>query len=700
MSKPVPLSLLGCASVCALFSAAAFAQPSTEAATGRAESPPTDAVLSPIEVSGHSLGATLRQRQAVTPGAVAVINGNDFHRRAVDNLAGALRYVPGVLMQSNDGADDGVLSIRGSNLTSLNYDKGGVVLLQDGLPITTADGTNHNRFPDPLAARNVVVALGANALTYGASALGGAINFISRTARNSDPRSLYLYGGSHGLFGGRASTGAVFGDWDGTLTVSRKHFDGYRQHGRQHRTSFSGNVGWRVSDALKLRLFLSWINNNQRFAGALTRAEFKANPRQADPSYVAGDHQLDVTTGRAALKGRWTINAASWLEFGVSYEGQGLYHPIVTSPFFTLLVNTVERTTDALLRYHLKFGSHTLVSGINFAYTSNEGSNFQNKGGVRGPREDRVDQRSNNFTLFLLDRWSFAPRWTLVYGTQGVVTARAVRKFDATTPSVRDQQTTYASVNPRVGLLYALSKRSQLFANISRVYAAPNNFQLDNDVRNNNATLRPMRGTVYEVGTRGAAALSVFDNASWHWSLAAYHAQLRNEILSVGPPGNLKSTNYDRTTHDGLEALLGASIPLLTGANRVDPLVSVSWNHFTFAGDSAFGGNKLPYAPDYVVHGEVMWRNRALGLYAGPTFDWLGARYADMANTYSAKGYALVGLRAGIERDRWTLFVEARNLADTAYVNAVQVTTTAAAGDRLLNPGAPRSVFVGMRVNY
>ena len=35
------------------------------------------------------------------------------------------------------------------------------ILGPDGLPITTADGNNHNRFPDPMAARQVVMARGA-----------------------------------------------------------------------------------------------------------------------------------------------------------------------------------------------------------------------------------------------------------------------------------------------------------------------------------------------------------------------------------------------------------------------------------------------------------------------------------------------------------------------------------------------------------
>ena len=89
---------------------------------------------------------------------------------------------------SDSGSDDIFFSSRGSNLDATDYDMNGIKLLQDGLPVTTADGNNHNRIVDPLSARYATVARGANALKYGASTLGGAIDFVSPTARNSDPR--------------------------------------------------------------------------------------------------------------------------------------------------------------------------------------------------------------------------------------------------------------------------------------------------------------------------------------------------------------------------------------------------------------------------------------------------------------------------------------------------------------------------------
>lgn len=667
--------------------------------------------LAPIEVRGRAADAALKAQQKLTPGAVNIIDGATFRERQVTNMADALRYVPGVMMESSDGGDDGVLSIRGSNLSALNYDKSGVTLLQDGLPVSSADGANHNRLLDPATAHAVIVAQGANALAWGGSDLGGAIDFISRTARNSDPDQLTLRGGSYGMVDGTLSTGGVSGNWDGMLTLEGKHFGGYQQHSRDDLVSAFGNFGWQPSDSFNLRTYLTYSNSRQQLAGSLTRAEFDANPRQGDPAYVLGNHQVNVKTGRLATKGTWTIDANHWLEFGVSYEVQSLYHPIVDvydfsidppPDYFSLLIDTTQRTAGGTLRYHWTAGGHNVVAGVNLAYTVDRGGNYENEQGQRGARTDDVYQRAGNATLFALDRWQFAPAWTLVYGAQGVTTNRNVRDVSLGDDSVRDQRGSYTSINPRVGLIRALGPDSEIFANASRVYEPPNNFELDNDVHKDDSIQRATQGTSFEVGTRGATARSG-DSTRWHWSLDVYYARIRNEILSVDDPtqpGNMLSTNYRRTTHAGVEALVGASFPIGGGGNRIEPLVSIAYNDFRFDNDPTFGNNRLPVAPRTVLHGEVMFRNGANGFYAGPTFDVSGPRYADMANTYRVGGYALVGLRAGVQRKQWELYVEARNLTDKHYVNVVSALTQADADARVLNAGGPRSIFAGFTLHY
>ena len=55
--------------------------------------------------------------------------------------------------KSSQGSDAMSFSSRGSNLDATDYDSNGIEVVQDGLPVTTADGNNHNRVVDPLSVR-------------------------------------------------------------------------------------------------------------------------------------------------------------------------------------------------------------------------------------------------------------------------------------------------------------------------------------------------------------------------------------------------------------------------------------------------------------------------------------------------------------------------------------------------------------------
>src|SRR3954471_20321788 len=171
--------------------------------------------LDTVVVTAERQRDTIEAERAATPGAVTTLDGEKLNERSVTQLADLMRYVPGVWAESYNGNDDVFYSSRGSNLDATDYDKNGVKFLQDGLPVTTADGNNHNRALDPLGARYVTIAHGANALAYGASTLGGAIDFTSPNARNSSPLSLFVSGGSHGQLNALGTAGAVNGAFDG-----------------------------------------------------------------------------------------------------------------------------------------------------------------------------------------------------------------------------------------------------------------------------------------------------------------------------------------------------------------------------------------------------------------------------------------------------------------------------------------------------
>jgi iron complex outermembrane receptor protein len=686
---------------------------STSAGAQGASGPAGETPLETIVITAKRIRDDLEGQRSLTPGGVTVLDGADSFRRHVTNLPDMLRYVPGVWSESSSGADELFLSSRGSNLDATDYDGNGIKLMQDGLPVTTADGNNHNRVLDPLSARYAVIARGANALTYGASTLGGAIDFISPTARTDAPVSVSLNGGSYGSFSGRVTVGGVAGDLDGVATIEAKNWDGYREHSSQQRQGVYANAGWQLSEKVSARVFATYVDNDQELPGALTRAEVDEDPDQASPAAIGGNYQKNVETGRAAAKLTWQIDDQQRVEAGLSYEEQSLYHPIVDKVLvdfdgpgpappvevFSLLVDTDHRDVGAVLRYQAELGAHDLSLGLNYGDGSVDGGNYRNDGGRPNGLSEQVDNSADNLEAYILDRWQLTSDLTLVYGAQYVEASRSVRTTDAASGAVRNPSDDYSSVNPRLGAIYTLSEHNELYASVSRLFEPPTTFELEDDVRGSDATLDAMHGTVYEIGTRSRTS-GEEDASPWHWDVSVYYAQIRDEILSIddpAAPGNSLTTNIDETTHAGVEALFGASMALgANDAHRVEPRLSFTFNDFSFDSDPTYGDNDLPAAPTYVVRGEVLYRNMS-GFYAGPTFDLVGERYVDFSNDYRVDSYGLLGMRTGWSSEHWEVFGELRNMLDEDYIATVSVLNRADADARVLYPGGGRSAFVGIR---
>lgn len=684
------------------------------AATTAAAHDQTPPRLETLVVVGEKHLLSPEAELALTPGGVTLVDSADFYQRHVTTMADMLRYVPGMWVASGSTGDATFFSSRGSNLDATHYDGNGIKLLQDGLPVTAADGNNHNRMVDPLSARSITVARGANALTYGASTLGGAIDVITPTAHDTRP-DMFISGGSHGHLQAKLTTGLVAGDWDGLVTVEARHWDGYRPHQQQQRVGIYANTGWKINDAVHNRTYLTYVNNEQELPGVLTQAQFDNDPYQAESAALSGNFQLNVESWRIANKTSWEINSHSSLSFGIAYEEQALYHPIVDkvmvdfdgpgpllpTEVFSLLIDTDQHNLGTSLRYNLRLGNHDWLAGINYGTTSVKGGNYRNDGGQRNGLSTHVDNKAASTELFLVDRWQLAPKWKLIYGLQAVIATREVSNITLESGELYNPQGDYNSVNPRLGVIYEMTGNSEVFASLSRLYEAPTNYELEDDACRCNKALNAMRGKVLEVGTRGSKPWGAGHH--WGWELALYYAQLNDEILSIddpNAPGTSLSSNVDDTIHAGVEALVTASFALdADGTHRIEPLANLTLNKFSFDDDAIYGNNQLPVAPDYAVKGEILYRHTN-GFFIGPTFDLIDKRYADFHNTYTIDAYTLLGLRVGVSGKSWEIFGEARNLTGEKYVSLFNVQDRAAPDSAILQAGEPRSIYLGMKLTF
>lgn len=687
------------------------------AAQAQSQSNATDenADIETIIVTGTEAALAAERAQiSVTPGAVTLVDLDGLREQNVASIADALRYVPGVWSVSGTGNDGIFFSSRGSNLDATHWDMNGIKILQDGLPVTAADGNNHNRIIDPLSARYATMARGANALSFGASTLGGAVNFISATGRDYPGTSVAVTTGSHGQNLARFNVGGELGEsGDGLLTVESKRWDGYRDHNEQDRIGLYANAGWQINDRVETRFYLTMLENDQEIPGSLTREQFETDPDRANKAAVDGHYQLNVDTLRVANRTSWQIDDNRTLDFGVSYEDQTLYHPIVwvavdfdgpgpapETEVFSLLVDTDHRDVGAMLRYSQQIGRHELVVGLNYGDNDVEGEHYRNLRGERNGLSTLVNNSASTTEIFALGRVQLAESTRLIVAAQAVSARRDVRNDSVAFGFVTDPSANYDQVNPRLGLVHSLESGISVYGNLSRLFEPPTNFELEDNVAGGSATLEPMTGSVFEIGTRGERRVG--SAAQWSWDVALYYAEIDDEILSQedpNAPGTSLVTNFDRTIHAGIEALLRSDISLGPGRGSLEPLLSATFNDFRFDGDPIYGNNDLPAAPEYFVRGELLYRTPN-GFFVGPTIERVGKRWADFENSYRIDTHTLIGIRAGWSNERWRVFADIRNLTDEDYVVSHSVRNAASVSDAILNPGEPLSAYFGMEARF
>jgi outer membrane receptor protein involved in Fe transport len=153
----------------------------------------------------------------------------------------------------------------------------GVRLLLDGLPVNLADGSFIIGVLEPRTTQYIEVYRGANGARYGATTLGGAINFIAPTGYDHGFSRTSLEGGGFGFINALAATGGQLGNGDYFAGLTHNQRDGYRDYSESNRQSFSANYGLRQAD-WESRFFLNYVNLDFEVPGPLPKATLESDP--------------------------------------------------------------------------------------------------------------------------------------------------------------------------------------------------------------------------------------------------------------------------------------------------------------------------------------------------------------------------------------------------------------------------------------
>ncbi|MDQ6770639.1 MAG: TonB-dependent receptor [Gemmatimonadota bacterium] len=624
------------------------------------------------------------------------------------SLDETLWLVPGLSVSNrNNPSQDPRISIRGFGARSA-FGVRGIRVLRDGIPLTLPDGQTPVDYLDLESVGRVEVMRGSASSLYG-NAGGGVVDI-----RTSDPLPVPVSAQarlSTGAFGTRRIVGKGGGSAGGFLyqgNVARTESEGYRDYSRQRMTNGFARVSLEAGAG---SYAVEWLGVNTPLAenpGALTRAQFNADPRIADPlairkatRKIVTQSQVGFTTRR--IGGRGEVEASA-------YAGtRSLANPL------TFAIVDVGRTTSGgnvrgTLPLSVLGTDQRLTAGAELQRQNDMRLNYTNCNDIPpitvptftcpNPTTERgsvtLNQREiiSSIGSYLRDELQLGERYTLTAAARADRIRFEVRDrlITATNPDDSGNRLLDA-ISPMVGFLARLSPLQSAYANISTAFETPTATELGNQpsgAAGINRDLKPQRSVTYEIGVKGVRS------SGWQYNAALFATTVRDELIPYDIPGGggrRYFRNAGRTSRRGVELGTGLTAgPLELGG----AYTYANYRFVDFTVDTAhFAGNQIPGIPRQTLQASATARSFLGTLVTEATFSDRMA--VNDANSERSPGYAIVNARlvssASMGLSGAEITLGAQNLFNRRYVSSVSVN---AAGGKFYEPGSQRSLYIGV----
>lgn len=698
----------------AMLAGTAFTSPLFAQGVGQVQD--SETIIVTASVAGTATAPSVAEARATLeriPGGVGFVEDRVFEDDFTQSIGDVLSLTPGVFADTSAQRESRI-SIRGSGLTS-SFERRGLTVLRDGVPISRASGATEFQEVDPLTIRYLEVFKGANGLRFGAASLGGAVNVVSPTGRTARaPFSARLEGGSFSTLRGNVSIAGKGQDVDYYVGLTGLTTNGFRDHSDVRSLYGHGNLGWQISESVETRFYFTALSDNFELAGSLTLADALANPRAAgrpvrigpffpggpvtvlDPGPEADDWDRNLDVYRISNLTSVDLGKTT-LELGGWYAKRLLDHAITR--FAGIIVQDEDEIGLSARvggEFDLLGRKSRFTLGGSYAWATNDARTFANNFGARGPLRTRSDQDSTMLVAFGELDLSLTQGLNAVIGGQY---ARAIRDVDGEFNTVSGRGS-FGQFNPRFGLVARLGEHAQLYGNVSRSFEPPSLADLTSGGSAPFDPLLPQRATTYEIGTRG-------QQGAFAWDISLYRAEIENEFLKVSTNGGANSItrNGDRTVHQGLEFGLDMFVARKQLELRGQSLrlsTAYTFNDFVFDGDALYGNNQLAGVPRHLVVTEVRFDQKD-SFYLSANLRWVpDGPWADFSNTERAPGYEIVGLTGGVTLfEKFRLFGSIENLFDIRYISNVGTNANQrVARGAIYTPGQGRAFYAGISASF
>ncbi|MEM1256679.1 MAG: TonB-dependent receptor [Cyanobacteria bacterium P01_H01_bin.21] len=643
------------------------------------------------------------------PQSIQVIPREVLEDQQVIRLGDALRNVSGV--------------VRGEQISGgprfITRGFIDAVILRDGL--RQSFGGTRSGFAELSNLESIEVLKGPASILVGNVEPGGVINLVSKQPLSEPFYNLEFQGGNRELISPSIDLSGPLTD-DGRLlyrlNALYRNENSFRDFDTEiERFFIAPTLSWQISDRTDLTL----------------RLEYRDDEAPADLGLVAlGDEVADIPFDRVIgeqddidreedlqiaynfehrFSDRWKLrNSFSYRNRQENFSGTFASSPDETTGdltfnFATLVTDPQEvfdLQTNVVGEFNTGSVEHKVLVGVDLFRENRESTTRFDVfnpitfnifdpvyGTIPRPSEEDIPisasqtLRQDALGIYLQDQITLLDNLKLLAGVRyDTVEQETVRNPTFFNPNTSESTINDDAFTPRVGLVYQPSEEISLYGSYSTSFVPNSATTVDGEI------IEPQRGEQFEIGIKTELLEGTLIG-----NLALFHITKQN-VPTTDPDNFRASLPTGEQRSQGIELDIAGEI--FPGWNII---ANYAYTDADITSDNRGNeGNRLTGVPE---HNFNLWNTYDIqagpleGLGLGLGVNYVGERFGDDANTFTADGYFLTNAAISYKRDNWRAALNIRNLFDVDYIESAGRTRTIGIG-----PGEPFTLIGSFSIEF
>jgi iron complex outermembrane receptor protein len=643
-----------------------------------AQTPDTTVVLDEVVLKAFSFHKPSGQ----VPAAVGIVDQKTMVRFAPVSLVSSVNTVAGVRMEERSPGSYR-LAIRGSSLRA-PFGIRNVKVYWNQLPLTDASGNTYLNVLDMHAVGSMEIIKGPGSSVYGAG-IGGVVLLHGKQPRPDVHIDLDMMGASYGTSSYALQAQTVHH----VFQANHLESEGYRDYSRMVRDMFLWQTSFEISKNQQLESSVFYSDLFYQTPGALTKEEWKDDPRQARPG-------TDQRNPHVHSKSMWlgVSHTIDWTDRLQTV--QGVYGNFVQ--FENSSFRNYERRSE--LGGGVRTVTRYILATDQVRWEINGGGELQfgfipAKVYDNAVRNDLVLQQDDElntttYTVFLQTDIGFANDIHVTAGASVNQLHYHFARFSDTPETERKQWYT-PQIMPRITVRKQFT-HGMVYASVAKGFSPPSY-----------AEVYPSEGT-FNKRLSAEAGINVEAGAKWQLIKQRLNLEVTGYQLTVDDAIVLRRTvddaeyfvNAGGTVQRGVEMM--SNYALTSGQSDWNFWLSYTWQHYRFddyvQDQTDLSDNELTGVPSRLMAGGVDYTFRDQ-LSLSVTMGYTDRIPLNNENSVYADAYTLVGAKLQYKLRSYAFYAGSENLLDEKYSLGNDLNSSLG---RYYNATPARSFFGGIKI--